>query len=120
MADDSDNLAVLLHLVEVLINASLATFVLPALGGLGECLLLRAVPSGNGGKGEREMPETHQHTRRERSFRTATSAESKTESTMSLFQTETDIYTHTHTHTHTSSCRTSSCTLHSNVGQRRS
>ena len=45
MADDSDDLAVLLHLVEVLLNTDLSTIVLPALGGLGECLLLRVIPS---------------------------------------------------------------------------
>ena len=31
MADDSDDLAILLHLVEVLINAGLSTIILPAL-----------------------------------------------------------------------------------------
>ena len=50
MADDSDNFAVLLHLVEVLHNTDLTTFILPALGGLGECLLLGAVPSGKWGR----------------------------------------------------------------------
>jgi hypothetical protein len=58
MADDSNNLAVLLHLVEIVNNAGLSTIVLPALGGLGERLLLRAVPSwkiwGRGGGGRQE------------------------------------------------------------------
>ena len=54
MADDSDYLAVFLHLVEVLLNADLPTVILPALGGLGECLLLRTVPSEKWGEGGRE------------------------------------------------------------------
>ena len=57
MADDSDDLAILLHLVEVLINAGLSTIVLPALGSLGECLLLRAIPSMKWGVREREEGE---------------------------------------------------------------
>ena len=44
MADDSDDFAVFLHLLEVLVNADLSAIILPTLGGLGECLLLRAVP----------------------------------------------------------------------------
>lgn len=52
VADDSDDLAVFLHLLEVLLNADLSAIILPTLGGLGECLLLRAVPSvkRNGGR----------------------------------------------------------------------
>lgn len=83
MADDSDDFAVFLHLLEVLLKADLSTIILPTLGGLGERLLLRAVPlvereggkeRGKNGKGEggRGMSETHQYTRHERSFRTAT------------------------------------------------
>ena len=87
MADDSDDFAVFLHLLEVLVNADLSAIILPTLGGLGECLLLRAVPlvgemgegregktgQGRVGGGGREgMSETHQYTRHERSFRTAT------------------------------------------------
>ena len=44
VANDSDNLAVLLHLVKVLFYASLSAFILPAARCLCESLLLRAVP----------------------------------------------------------------------------
>lgn len=45
MAYDSDDLAVFLHLIEVLLKTDLSTIILPALGGLSERLLLRAIPS---------------------------------------------------------------------------
>ena len=44
VADNSDDLAVLLHFVEVLVNAGLPTLILPPTRCLGESLLLRAIP----------------------------------------------------------------------------
>ena len=58
MADDSDDFAVFLHLLEVLVNADLSAIILPTLGGLGECLLLRAVPLVERERGERREGKT--------------------------------------------------------------
>ena len=44
VADRPDNLAVLLHLAEVSLNLLFAGLIVPLLGGLGESLLLGAVP----------------------------------------------------------------------------
>ena len=44
VANDSDNLAVLLHCVEVILNLSLAILICPSLGSFREGLLLRLAP----------------------------------------------------------------------------
>ena len=44
MANNTDDFAVLLHGVEVILNSSLAILVSPSLRGLGECLLLGLAP----------------------------------------------------------------------------
>ena len=111
MADDSDDFAVLLHLVEVLLKTDLSTIILPALGGLGECLLLRAIPSVKWGvrerrrEGEREEGEkkclklisTHGMSGVSELPRIA---ESETELTTPLFM-YTLMCVHTCTYTHT-------------------
>lgn len=44
VANDSDNLAVLLHCIEVILNLSLAILICPSLGSFREGLLLRLAP----------------------------------------------------------------------------